>query len=1337
MFKKSRFTIPSTILRYGSAVLAVAAATLLRSLLDPVLGAATPFPTYFVAALLIAWFAGLGPSLLSITAGGLLGWYLFMEPKNSFDIVNSADAVRLVLYFLLTGSLAFFIDAIHRARQRARKSSLALDENRERLRTILSSIGDAVIATDVDGYVIFMSGVAETLTGWTEEEAAGKPSKDLFTIVDQQTSPLMIARGGKEIPVEENASPLKDAAGNAVGEVLIFRDISERRKAEVALRKSEQELSDFFENANIGLQWTGRDRRVLRANPAQLSLLGYSRDEYLGRDAASFYVDQEVAEDVWQRLLRGEMITDREVSLQCKDGSIKYVLLSSNVRWEDGAFIYARCFSRDVTQRKLAEQALRESEERFRAMADTTPVMLWLAGSDGSCTFFNQTWLDFTGRSMQGEIGYGWAFNVHPDDLKRCLDAYTSALEARRSFEAEYRLRRVDGEYRWVLNNGVPRYTKEGEFIGFAGSCVDITDRRQAEEASRFLASLVESAEFAIIGKNLDGIILSWNPAAERMYGYTAEEAVGKHIGILAPRDRTDELSHVFEALRRGEPMDHLETKRRTKDGRLLDIALTVSPIRDETGQITGASTVARDITEQKRTERERSVLVAQVESERQRLNNLVAHVPGVVWESWGQPDSATQRIDFVSEHVEKMLGYSVDEWLEKPNFWLSIVHPDDKERAARDAAEIFASGKGGASVFRWVAKDRRVVWVESQWAVVCDEAGNPVGMRGVTMDITERKRAEDAQRFLADASAILSSSLDYETTLESIAKLAVPDLADWCTLDIVEEDGRLRQLAVAHVDPKRAEAARELQRRFPYDPEAPIGVPNVLRTGNSEFYPRIDPSRIELAVGSKEFATILRKAGLKSCIIVPLVARNRTLGAMTLLTAESGRNYDQADLALAEDLAERIALAVDNARLYRGSQEALVAREEALQLRDDLLKREHAAREEAEGANRAKDEFLATVSHELRTPLNAILGWAHMLSGNRLDTPTRSRALETIERNAKSQAQLIDDILDVSRIVTGKLRLDVQPVELASVVEAAVDAVRPAADAKDIRIETILDPRAGPVSGDPDRLQQVVWNLAANAVKFTNKRGRVQVRLERVDSHVEITVSDTGQGISPEFLPYVFDRFRQADATSTRRHGGLGLGLAIVRHLVEMHGGSVIAASPGEGQGTTFIVNLPIMIVHGELREPASVHPTAGGTIALAASPLLDGLRVLVVDDEPDTLAMLEIMIGEFGAEVRCCSSAAEALEAMDDFRPDVLVSDIEMPGEDGYQLIAKIRARDKERGAQTPAVALTAYARAEDRVRALAAGYQMHLAKPFEPAELAVVIASVAGRTVRGSAV
>ena len=403
------------------------------------------------------------------------------------------------------------------------------------------------------------------------------------------------------------------------------------------------------------------------------------------------------------------------------------------------------------------------------------------------------------------------------------------------------------------------------------------------------------------------------------------------------------------------------------------------------------------------------------------------------------------------------------------------------------------------------------------------------------------------------------------------------------------------------------------------------------------------------------------------------------------------------------------------------------------------------AARDAAETANRLKDEFLATLSHELRTPLNAILGWATILRrGGAADAEDVEQGLETIERNARAQAQLIDDLLDMSRIISGKLRLDVQPVDPAAFIDAAVETVRPAAEAKDIRLQKLLDPLAGPVAGDPNRLQQVVWNLLSNAIKFTPKGGRVRVMLGRVNSHVEVVVTDSGQGISPEFLPHVFERFRQADATSTRRHGGLGLGLSIVKHLVELHGGTVRADSPGEGHGSTFTVTLPLTVIHtraGDERMAPRAHPTtprgpAASSSAAAAAPdyelvPLGGLRVLAVDDEPDARELIRRLLGGCGAEVRTCASAAEALAALDAFAPDVLISDIGMPGTDGYDFLRQVRARTATVGGRTPAIALTAFARSEDRTRALRAGYIAHVAKPVEPAELIATVASVAGRT------
>ncbi len=388
-------------------------------------------------------------------------------------------------------------------------------------------------------------------------------------------------------------------------------------------------------------------------------------------------------------------------------------------------------------------------------------------------------------------------------------------------------------------------------------------------------------------------------------------------------------------------------------------------------------------------------------------------------------------------------------------------------------------------------------------------------------------------------------------------------------------------------------------------------------------------------------------------------------------------------------------------------------------------------AKRTAEEATRAKDEFLATVSHELRTPLTAILGWSRMLQTGQLDERMSARALDAIERNAESQNQLIGDLLDFSRIISGKIRLDVGPVDPSSVIEASIDVVSPAADAKGIRLQTVLDPKAGPVSGDPERLQQVMWNLLSNAIKFTPQGGRVQVRLARVNSSVEINVSDTGQGIEAEFLPYVFERFRQADTTTTRRQSGLGLGMAITKHLVELHGGTIRAESPGGGQGTTFTLRLPVMIVHHAEHVPdaAVERRLAPGEEQAPPAQLarLDGIHVLIVDDELDTRELLSAILAQSGAVVTAATGVVDALDKLRLAEPDLLVSDIEMANEDGYSLIRKVRAVEEGRGRNIPAIALTAHARPSDRLRALSEGYQMHMSKPVEPVELVLAIANL----------
>jgi PAS domain S-box-containing protein len=407
-----------------------------------------------------------------------------------------------------------------------------------------------------------------------------------------------------------------------------------------------------------------------------------------------------------------------------------------------------------------------------------------------------------------------------------------------------------------------------------------------------------------------------------------------------------------------------------------------------------------------------------------------------------------------------------------------------------------------------------------------------------------------------------------------------------------------------------------------------------------------------------------------------------------------------------------------------------ITARKGAEEERELLLEKAQTAHAEADIANTIKDEFLAILSHELRTPLTSILGWSGLLTDGNLDGPTSKRALEIIVRNARAQRQLIDDLLDISRIVTGKLRLTVRSVDLAPIIEAVVDGLRPAAEARSIHLQTALDSRISPISGDPDRLQQIIWNLLSNAIKFTPKGGRVEIRLERIDSHVEITISDTGQGIAPEFLLHVFERFRQSDSSSTRRHGGLGLGLSIVSQLVELHGGTVRAESPGEGKGTILKVILPLISVHHELSDIDLTHTLIGGKTLTDWQPSLADLRVLVVDDEPDARELIAAVLTGHGAEVITVGSANEALEEMERQRFDVLVSDIGMPLMNGYALIKKVRQLPEERGGRIPAAALTAYAGVEDRMRVLSAGYQMHIPKPVEPAELATVVANLAER-------
>ncbi|MBL0220521.1 MAG: response regulator [Myxococcales bacterium] len=452
------------------------------------------------------------------------------------------------------------------------------------------------------------------------------------------------------------------------------------------------------------------------------------------------------------------------------------------------------------------------------------------------------------------------------------------------------------------------------------------------------------------------------------------------------------------------------------------------------------------------------------------------------------------------------------------------------------------------------------------------------------------------------------------------------------------------------------------------------------------------------------------------SYLAVPVTSRSGEVIGGLLFGHALPDMFTERSERIIQGIAAQSAIAIDNARLYEESRRAADA--------------ERAARSEIERVSLMKDEFLATLSHELRTPLNAVLGWAELLLLKAKDDPELRRGLDTIARNARSQAQMIDDLLDMNQIASGKLRLDVQPLDLASVVEAALEAAAPSIEAKGLRLKKTLDPLAGPVSGDPQRLRQVVWNLLSNAIKFTPNGGRIDVVMQMVNSRAEITVTDSGVGITAEFLPHLFERFRQADASTTRRYGGLGLGLAIVRQLVELHGGSVRAHSEGANTGATFVIELPIRALREDQAHHS--HTTVRMPIVQQTDIDLEGLTVLVVDDDADARRLVEMILREVSAEVVTAESADEGLRLMRTLRPDVIVSDIGMPDRDGYQFMRAVRARTASEGGKTPAVALTAFARSEDRTRALLAGYQVHIAKPIEPRELVVTIASLTGRAM-----
>jgi PAS domain S-box-containing protein len=848
---------------------------------------------------------------------------------------------------------------------------------------------------------------------------------------------------------------------------------------------------------------------------------------------------------------------------------------------------------------------------------------------------------------------------------------------------------------------------------------------RQPEEMFRLLVASVR--EHAIFMLDPDGYISTWNLGAERLKGYQAAEIVGQHFSRFYPPDKPRaDIDHELVIAQR-DGVFREEGWRLRKDGSRFWADVTITAVRDHRGVLVGFAKVTGDLTARKAVDEQRLQLAAE----------KAAHA--AAREAHARVYEAHEQLRLVFQGIaEGILVQGLDGRVTLANDTAARMcgFKDAAEMSATPMADVLGGfdilDETGAAFPLDQLPGRRALqgeerpeavmrfrrrsggserWSVSKATPLRDDQGTIVGAVSIFEDITDRRRVMERLRFLSEAGDLLASSLNYEETLPALARLAVPRIADWCTVDVVDDRTRLRRLAVAHVDPAKAAWARELEERYPTDRQAATGLGAVVRTGQSELQAEVTDEVLQGAARDPEHLRILRELGLRSYVSVPLTARDRVIGALTLLTTdESSRRYDEQDLTMAELLGRRAGLAVENARLYTQTQAAL---------------------SQATEISRLKDEFLATLSHELRTPLNAIVGWAHILKGAAPDAELVRKGLETIDRNAAVQSRLIGDILDVSRIITGKVRLNVRPVDPLTAIEQAVDTVRPAAAAKGIRVDTILDPSAGPISGDEERVQQILWNLLSNAVKFTPRGGRVQVRLEAVNSHIAITVEDNGPGIAANFLPYLFQRFRQADSSSTRAHGGLGLGLAIVRHLVELHGGRVRADNRTDGSGAVFTVELPRRSVAARDAEtPPPRHPAVAPSPPATPPASLHGLKVLLVDDEPDARELLAVSLEQSGAEVLTVDSADAAVAALPGYRPHVLLADIEMPGKDGYTLLQAIRGLAPEQGGLTPSIAITAYAGVEDRIRALAAGFDLHLPKPVQLDELTIAVARLAGQ-------
>ena len=1141
------------------------------------------------------------------------------------------------------------------------------------------------------------------------------------------------------------------------------RDVTSEREAERELKQSETRFRSLFDAAPVPLG-IGRGQNVLYVNRALSDLMGYDAPEDLiGRPIVDFVAPEEraqIAARALNRAAQGNEPLNYESRVQRRDGSVFPARVEiAQITLTEGAATLMFLF--DLTAQKQANDSiarlLDEAEDATVRAQNLQEISFDLLRA--------RVPEEAPGVAIERitrAVGARGGVLMAPDaiDTPRNLEAlgaqgypigalekfFTISVESENPMAHVFRTREtlwMDDAAAWVarfpsLGETLPRTgTKsiailpleaEGRVVAImalswserrvfndesrlflqtlANSCaqsleharLDVQARdfaRLQQESLALLNTLLDSAPVGFALLDREGRFALVNEALARINGQSIEEHLGKNIGQAAYfgpefERRLDKVWNSSHAS--GEFVTTSEI-----DGEQRFCLTSLYPVRVEsagTSEMLGVGAIVLDITERVRDEKEKSRLVLELENERARLEAVLRQMPSavVIAEApsgrmlLGNAQSEllmAQPVDYESiENHGEVVGFWANGHRLKANEW-PLARAIEKGEIVRDE-EVFIPANPGKRVLRLNASPIR------------DREGNITAGIVIFDDVTQRARDEAAQRFLAAAGSALIATLDASTAHERMANLCVPEVADWCILAFPGKDGLLHNVAIAHRDGdgENADSARRFRERLSCDPDLPWDVQAVMASGRAQLVPAHDAEYLRRIKASPEYVQIIGEIGARSAIVAPLSARGRTLGLMIWITASSGRTYDEGDVALAEELARRVALTTDNARLFSEAQ---------------------SARDEAQAANLAKDEFLAVVSHELRTPLTPILGWLDLLRAPNMTDELRAQAYDVIERNARAQAQIVNDILDVSRITSGKLQIKTKPLDFTQLVRNAIESLRLTADEKNIALRLELD-EVGEAMLDASRFQQVVWNLMSNAVKFTPSGGKIVISLRRaLDGEGVLEIADSGQGIPLEFVPNVFEAFRQADSSSTRKTGGLGLGLSIVRHIVELHDGRVSAQSAGENQGATFRVWLPLLSATSETQTAATATDQSARDDVFPVNNLRH-VQILLVDDEADTRETLARLLENHGAYVRVAASAEAALKALDLFEPQLIISDIGMPDIDGYELLRQLRARLPE----VPAIALTAYAAPADIERATAAGFQKHIAKPVEVSEL-----------------